>query len=59
MTKRSISRLMVKEILLHIHMKYYSVISSHAFESVLMRRKTMKPITQSEETKKEKDKGVY
>ena len=50
---------MVKEILLHIHMKYYSVISSHAFESVLMRRKTMKPITQSEETKKEKDKGVY
>ena len=50
---------MVKEILLYIHMKYYSVIRSHAFESVLMRWKTVKPITQSEETKKEKDKAVY
>ena len=50
---------MVKEILLHIHMKYYSVIRSHAFESVLMRWKSVKPITQSEGTKKEKDNAVY
>ena len=50
---------MVKEILLYIHMKYYSVIRSHAFESVLMRWKSVKPITQSEGTKKEKDKAVY
>ena len=45
--------------MLHIHMKYYSVIRSHAFESVLMRWKSVKPITQSEGTKKEKDNAVY
>ena len=50
---------MIKDILLHMHMKYYSVIRSHAFESVLMRWKRVKPITQSEGTKKEKDKAVY
>lgn len=50
---------MIKDILLHMHMKYYSVIRSHAFESVLMRWKSVKPITQSEGTKKEKDKAVY
>ena len=49
---------MVKEVLLHIHMKYYSVIRSHAFESVLMSWKSLKHITQSEENKKEKDKAV-
>ena len=50
---------MVKEVLLHIHMKYYSVIRSHASESVLMSGKSMKPSTQNEGTKKEKDKTVY
>ena len=50
---------MVKEVLLHIHMKYYSVIRSHAFESVLMSGKSTKPITQNEGTKKERDKTVY
>ena len=35
------------------------LIRSHAFESVLMRWDSMKPITQSERTKKEKDKAVY
>ena len=50
---------MVKEVLLYIHMKYYSIIRSHAFESVLMRWKSVKPITQSEGTKKEKDNAVY
>ena len=50
---------MVKEVLLHIHMKYYSGIRSHAFESVLMSGKSMKPITQNKGTKKERDKTVY
>ena len=50
---------MVKAILLYMHMKYYSIIRSHAFESVLMRWKSVKPITQREGTKKEKDKAVY
>ena len=45
--------------MLHIHMKYYSVIRSHAFESVLMSGKSTKPITQNEGTKKERDKTVY
>ena len=45
--------------MLHIRMKYYSVIRSHAFESVLMSGKSMKPITQNEGTKKERDKTVY
>ena len=50
---------MVKEVLLHIRMKYYSVIRSHAFESILMSEKSTKPITQNEGTKKERDKTVY
>ena len=50
---------MVKEVLLHIHMKYYSVIRSHAFESVLMSGKSTKPMTQNEGAKKERDKTVY
>ena len=45
--------------MLHIRMKYYSVIRSHAFESVLMSGKSTKPITQNEGTKKERDKSVY
>ena len=45
--------------MLHIRMKYYSVIRSHAFESVLMSGKSTKPITQNEGTKKERDKTVY
>ena len=45
--------------MLHMHMKYYSVIRSHAFESVLMSGKSTKPITQNEGTKKERDKTVY
>ena len=45
--------------MLHIRMKYYSVIRSHAFESVLMSGKSTKPITQDEGTKKERDKTVY
>lgn len=49
---------MVKEVLLHIHMKYYSGSRSHAFESVLMSGKSTKPITQNEGTKK-RDKTVY
>ena len=45
--------------MLHMHMNYYSVIRSHAFESVLMSGKSTKPITQNEGTKKERDKTVY
>ena len=45
--------------MLHMHMKCYSVIRSHAFESVLMSGKSTKPITQDEGTKKERDKTVY
>ena len=50
---------MVKEVLLHIHMKYYSVIRSHAFKSVLMSLKSVKLIIHRDGTKKEKDKAVY
>ena len=45
--------------MLHMHMKCYSVIKNHAFESVLMSGKSTKPITQNEGTKKERDKTVY
>ena len=37
-------------------MEYYSAIKRNAFESVLMRRMNLDPITQSEVSQKEKDK---
>ena len=37
-------------------MEYYSAIKRNVFESVLMRRVNLKPITQSEISKKEKEK---
>ena len=37
-------------------MEYYSAIRRNAFESVLMRRMNLDPITQSEVSQKEKDK---
>ena len=37
-------------------MEYYSAIKRNVFESVLMRMVNLKPITQSEVSKKEKEK---
>ena len=37
-------------------MEYYSAIERNAFESILMRWVNLKPITQSEESQKEKEK---
>ena len=40
-------------------MEYYSAIKRNAFESVLMRRINLDPITQSEVVRKRKTKNVY
>ena len=37
-------------------MEYYSAIKRNAFESVLVRKMNLEPITQSEVSQKEKDK---
>ena len=52
----SIDRRMDKEVVLYIHMEYYSTIRRNAFESVLMRWMNLEPIIQNEVSQKEKDK---
>ena len=57
----SIDRGMDKEVVRYIYiyiyiMEYYLAIKRNTFESVLMRRMNLKPITQSEVSQKEKDK---
>ena len=47
---------MDKEVVVHIHMEYYSAIKRNTFESVLMRWMNLKPIIQSEVSQKEKNK---
>ena len=47
---------MDKEVVIHIHMEYYSAIKRNAFESVLMRWMNLEPIIQSEVSQKEEDK---
>ena len=47
---------MDKEVLVYLHMEYYSAIKRNTFESVLMRCMSLEPIIQSEESQKEKDK---
>ena len=47
---------MDKEVVVHIHMEYYSGIKRNTFESVLMRWMNLEPIKQSEMSQKEKDK---
>ena len=39
---------MIKEVVIHVHMEYYSAIKSNAFESVLMRCMDLELIVQSE-----------
>ena len=45
---------MDKEVVVHIHMEYYSAIKRNAFKSVLMRWMKLEPIIQSEVSQKEK-----
>ena len=45
---------MDKEVVVHIHMEYYSAIKRNTFESVLMRWMNLEPIIQSEVRKKDK-----
>ena len=45
---------MDKEVVVHIHMEYYSGIKRNTFESVLMRWMNLEPIIQSEVSQKEK-----
>ena len=47
---------MDKEVVVHIHMEYYSAIKRNTFESVVMRWMNLKPTIQSEGSQKEKDK---
>ena len=47
-TQMSISRLMDKKALAHIHNEYYSAIKKNTFESVLMKWMKLEPIIQSE-----------
>ena len=47
---------MDKEVVVHIHMEYYSAIKRNTSESVLMRWMNLEPIIQSEVSQKEKDK---
>ena len=49
---------MDKEVVVHIHMDYYSGIKRNTFESVLMRWMNLEPIVQSEVSEKEKDKSI-
>ena len=45
---------MDKEVMVHIHMEYYSAIKRNTFESVVMRWMNLEPIIQSEISQKEK-----
>ena len=47
---------MDKEVVVHIHMEYYSGIKRNTFESVLMRWMNLEPVIQNEVSQKEKDK---
>ena len=47
---------MDKEVVVHIHMEYYSAIKRNTFESVLMRWMNLEPTIQSEVSQKEKGK---
>ena len=47
---------MDKEVVVHIHMEYYSAIKRNAYESVLMRWMNLEPIIHGEVSQKEKDK---
>ena len=47
---------MDKEVEVHIHNGYYTLIKRNTFESVLMRWVNLEPIIQSEVCQKEKDK---
>ena len=49
---------MNKEVVVHIHNRYYSAINRNAFESVLMRWMNLEPIIQSE-VRKRKINTVY
>ena len=49
---------MDKEVVVHIHMEYYSAIIRNAFESVLMRWMSLEPIIQSEVSQKENGKYI-
>ena len=51
----SINRSMDKEVVIHLHNKYYSVVRN-VFESVLRRWMNPEPVLQSEVSQKEKDK---
>ena len=46
---------MDKEVMVHIHMEYYSAIKRNTFESVVMRWMNLEPIIQSEIGQKEKE----
>ena len=50
----SIGRRMDKEVVVHIHMEYYSAIKKNTFESVLTRWIKLEPIIQNEVSQKEK-----
>ena len=45
---------MDKEVVVHIHMEYYSAIKRNTFESVLMRWMNLEAIIQSEVSQKDK-----
>ena len=47
---------MDKEVVVHIHMEYYSAIKRNAYESVLMRWMNLELIIESKVSQKEKDK---
>ena len=47
---------MDKEVVVHIHMEYYSAIKRSTFESVLMRWMNPEPIIHDEVSQKEKEK---
>ena len=47
---------MDKEVVVHIHMEYYSDIKMNTFESVLMSWMNLEPTIQSEVSQKEKEK---
>ena len=46
---------MDKEVVVHIHMEYYSAIKRNTFESVLMRWMNLEPIIHDEVSQKEKE----